>query len=80
MKKLPKKVTSTPLNEIVSELKKLQQKRLKVNFVDDDDDDSSKSIQKQIDSLTQEVTSLVRASEVKLRELMKFHSEDKFDE
>jgi hypothetical protein len=51
-----------------------------VNFVDDDDDDSSKSIQKQIDSLTQEVTSLVRASEVKLRELMKFHSDDKFDE
>ena len=64
----------------MSELKRLQQKRLKVNFVDDDDDDSSTSMQKSIDSLTQDVTSLVRASEVKLKELMKFHSDDKFDE
>ena len=43
--RLPKKVTNILyFNFIVSDLKKLQQKRLKVNFVDDDDDDSSKSI------------------------------------
>jgi hypothetical protein len=48
--------------------------------VDDDDDDSSKSLQRTIDSLTKDVTELVRASEVKLKELMKCQSDDKNDE
>jgi len=43
------------IDEITSkmlELKKLQQKRLKVNFVDDDDDESTIKLQKQINVLT----------------------------
>ena len=60
----------------MAELKKLQQKRLKVTFVDDDDDESSMSLQRSIDALTVDITQLVRASEVKLRELIKYQSED----
>lgn len=31
---------------LVSELKRLQQKRLKVNFLDDDEDESTNALQK----------------------------------
>ncbi len=64
----------------MGELKRLQQRRLKVNFVDDDDDDSSKSLQRTIDQMSRDITDLVRASEVKLKELMKCQSDDKNDE
>jgi hypothetical protein len=47
-----------------------------VTFVDDEDDDSQVSLQRAIDSLTIDVTQLVRASEAKLRELSKYQSED----
>lgn len=42
--------------QIVTELKKMQQKRLKVNFVDDDDDESSLMLQKQINVITEDIT------------------------
>lgn len=64
----------------MSELKRLQQKRLKVNFVSDDDDESSLSLQRAIDGCTVDITQLVRASEGKLKELMKYQSDDKYDE
>lgn len=41
---------------LVSEVKKMQQKRLKVNFLDDDEDESSSALQKQINSHTQDIT------------------------
>ena len=41
---LLRKVINADLICLVSELKKLQQKRLKVTFVDDDDDESSVSM------------------------------------
>ena len=40
----------------MEELKKLQQKRLKVNFVDDDDDESSVATQKTINTYTMDIT------------------------
>jgi hypothetical protein len=40
----------------VGELKKMQQKRLKVNFLDDDDDESSNALKKQITQLTDDIT------------------------
>jgi hypothetical protein len=40
--------------------------------VDDDDDESSVSMQRSIDVLTVDITQLVRASESKLRELIKY--------
>ena len=40
------KVYSLLYLDLVIELKKMQQKRLKVNFLDDDDDDSSIALQK----------------------------------
>ena len=40
--------------------------------MDDDDDDSSVSMQRSIDALTVDITQLVRASESKLRELIKY--------
>jgi hypothetical protein len=40
--------------------------------VDDDDDESSVSMQRSIDALTVDITQLVRASESKLRELIKY--------
>ena len=76
----------------MSEVKKMQQKRLKVNFLDDDEDESSTALQKQINSHTQDITDvttmlynynslqLVRACDSKLKELMKFKSEDKHDD
>ena len=44
--------------------------------MDDDDDESSVSLQRSIDALTVDITYLVRASEVKLRELIKYQSDD----
>lgn len=74
----------------MAELKKLQQRRLKVTFVDDDaDDNSTRAMQRQIEGLTGDITEvslflssykLVRASEVKLKELMKFDDSSRFDE
>jgi len=41
----------------VAELKKLQQRRLKVTFVDDDaDDNSTRAMQRQIEGLTGDIT------------------------
>ncbi len=40
----------------MNELKKLQQKRLKVNFVDDDDDESTSNLQKVINQKTSDIT------------------------
>ena len=40
--------------------------------MDDDDDESSVSMQRSIDDLTVDITQLVRASESKLRELIKY--------
>ena len=40
--------------------------------MDDDDDESSVSMQRSIDVLTVDITQLVRASESKLRELIKY--------
>ena len=40
--------------------------------MDDDDDESSVSMQRSIDILTVDITQLVRASESKLRELIKY--------
>lgn len=47
-----------------------------MTFVDDDDDDSSKSLQRSIDTFSRDITDLVRASEVKLKELMKCQPQD----
>ena len=40
--------------------------------MEDDDDESSVSMQRSIDVLTVDITQLVRASESKLRELIKY--------
>lgn len=40
----------------MNELKRLQQRRLRVTFVDDDDDDSAMSLQRSIDTLTSDIT------------------------
>ena len=50
------KVTTLHSDRVVTELKKLQQRRLRVNFVDDEDDDSNKSMQKTIDQMTNDIT------------------------
>lgn len=50
------KVTTLHSDPLVTELKKLQQRRLRVNFVDDEDDDSNKSMQKTIDQMTNDIT------------------------
>jgi hypothetical protein len=42
--------------------------------VDDEDDDSQVSLQRSIDNLTLDITQLVRASESKLKELIKYQS------
>lgn len=43
--------------------------------MDDEDDDSQVSLQRSIDSLTLDITQLVRASESKLKELIKFQDD-----
>lgn len=51
-----------------------------MTFVDDDDDDSAKSLQRSIDTFSRDITDLVRASEVKLKELMKCNDDNQYDE